>query len=119
MLEKGMKSIILKKYRALNKVEEVGELSNKLKQDFKSKRYEEKISGGITYIKIKDRGWCYLSSYMNLYNNEILAWNFNPCMNVKQVLSTLEKIPKKHLKGSIVDIQTGEVSTQVKKRGKN
>lgn len=43
MREEGMKSIILKKYRALNKVEEVGGLSNKLNQDFKSEKYGEKI----------------------------------------------------------------------------
>ncbi len=62
MREEGMKSIISKKYRTLNKVEEVGELSNKLKRDFKSEKYGEKILGDITYIKTKDRGWCYLSS---------------------------------------------------------
>ena len=38
MREEGMKSIISKKYRALNKAEEVIGLSNKLNQDFKSKK---------------------------------------------------------------------------------
>ena len=118
MREEGMKSIISKKYRALNKVEEVGELNNKLKQDFKSKRYGEKISGDITYIKTKDRGWCYLSSYMDLYNNKILAWNFSPRMNVELVLSTLEKIPKKHLKGSIVHTDRGSQYTSKETREK-
>lgn len=67
MREEGMKSIISKKYRALNKAEEVGELKNKLKQDFKSEKYGEKISGDITYIKTKDRGWCYLSIYIKVF----------------------------------------------------
>ena len=62
MREEGLKTIISKKYRALNKVKEVGGLSNKLNQDFKSEKYGEKILGDITYIKTKDRGWCYLSS---------------------------------------------------------
>ena len=42
-----MKSIISKKYRALNKAEEVGGLNNKLKYDFKSEKYREKILGDI------------------------------------------------------------------------
>ena len=78
----------------------------------------EKISGDIAYIKTKDRGWCYLSSYMDLYKNEILAWNFSPSMNVELVLSTLEKIPKKHLKGSIVHTDRGSQDTSREMREK-
>ena len=118
MREEGLKSIISKKYRALNKVKEVGGLSNKLNQDFKSEKYGEKILGDITYIKTKDRGWCYLSSYMDLYNNEILAWNFSPSMDVELILSTLEKIPKKHLKGSIVHTDRGSQYTSKETREK-
>ena len=39
---------------------------------------------------------------MDLYNNEILSWNFQRKMDMSIVMSGLEKIPARHLKGSIV-----------------
>ena len=48
---------------------------------------------------------------MDLYNNEILVWNFSQSMNVELLLSTLEKISRKHLKGSIVYTDRGSQYT--------
>ena len=47
---------------------------------FKSTKSYEKIVGDITYIRTKDKGWCYLASYMDLYNNEILSYEFGEKM---------------------------------------
>lgn len=45
MREKGMRSIVSKKYKVLNKVsKETEELINELNRDFKSEKYEGKIS---------------------------------------------------------------------------
>ena len=65
-------------------------LPNILKQDFSSKKAYKKIVGDITYIYTKQDGWCYLSSYMDLYNNEILGWSFSKEMTTKMVIESLE-----------------------------
>lgn len=124
MKEEGLKPIVIKKYRAtIKELKIVEDLKNELNRNFKSEKYGEKIVGDITYIWTKDKGWCYLASYMDLYNNEILSWNFGTKMDLNLVLSALEKIPLKHLKGSIVHTDRGsqytskEMREQLKKSG--
>ena len=77
MNEMRIKSVVTKKYKYKSRVgREVEDLENKLNRNFKSEKRYEKIVGDITYIKTKDKGWCYLASYMDLYNNEILSYEF-------------------------------------------
>ena len=79
--EMGIKSVVSQKYKYKASVgpEDAG-LENKLNRNFKSSRRYEKIVGDIKYIKTKDKGWCYLSNYMDLYNNEILSYEFGEKM---------------------------------------
>jgi len=119
MKEEGLQPIVMKKYRAsIKKLKIVEDLKNELNQNFESKRYGEKIVGDITYIKTKDKGWCYLTSYMDLYNNEILSWNFGMRMDLNLVISALEKIPPKLLKGNIVHTDRGSQYTSKEMREK-
>ncbi len=92
MREKGIKSITVKKFKPQggNKDIEEYEVPNILEQDFKSEKAYDKIVGDITYIHTKQDGWCYLSSYMDLYNNEILGWSFSKEMTTKIVVESLE-----------------------------
>ena len=119
MKEMGIKSVVTQKYKYKASVSSEQEgLENKLNRDFKSSKSYEKIVGDITYIRTKDKGWCYLASYMDLYNNEILSWNFQRKMDMNLVMSALEKIPARHLKGSIVHTDRGSqyTSKEMRKR---
>ena len=61
MNEMGIRSIVRKKYKYNSSVRRGTEdLENILNRNFKSEKRYEKIVGDITYIKTKDKGWCYL-----------------------------------------------------------
>jgi len=92
MREKDIRSITVKKFKPQggNKDIDESKVPNILKQNFDSEKAHEKIVGDITYIYTKRDGWCYLSSYMDLYNNEILGWSFSKEMTTKIVIESLE-----------------------------
>ena len=92
MCEKDIRSITVKKFRPQGGNEDIAEskVPNILQQDFNSEKVHEKLVGDITYIHTKQDGWCYLSSYMDLYNNEILGWSFSKEMTTKIVIESLE-----------------------------
>ena len=118
MREEGIKSIILKKYNpTIKKGEEIEGLKNELNRDFRSERASEKIVGDITYIKTKDKGWCYLASYLDLFNGEIIGWEFSERMELDVVMKALKKLPLKILRGSIIHTDRGSQYTSVKYRG--
>ena len=112
MKEMGIKSVVTQKYKYKASVPSEQEgLENKLNRDFKSTKSYEKIVGDITYIRTKDKGWCYLASYMDLYNNEILSYEFGEKMEEELVLKSLFKLPLKKLKGSIIHTDRGSQYT--------
>ena len=112
MKEMGIKSVVTQKYKYKASVatEQEG-LENMLNRDFKSNKSYEKIVGDITYIRTKDKGRCYLASYMDLYNNEILSYEFGEKMEEELVLKSLFKLPLKKLKGSIIHTDRGSQYT--------
>ena len=112
MKEMGIKSVVTQKYKYKASVPTDQEgLENKLNRDFKSSKSYEKIVGDITYIRTKDKGWCYLASYMDLYNNEILSYEFGEKMEEELVLKSLFKLPLKKVKGSIIHTDRGSEYT--------
>lgn len=112
MKEMGIKSEVTQKYKYKASISTKQEgLENKLNRDFKSTKSYEKIVGDITYIRTKDKGWCYLASYMDLYNNEILSYEFGEKMEEELVLKSLFKLPLKKLKGSIIHTDRGSQYT--------
>lgn len=68
---------------------------NKLSRDFHADKPKEKLVTDITYLYF---GNCklYLSSIMNLYNREIIAYTISDCQDTDFVLDTLNqlKLPK-------------------------
>jgi putative transposase len=62
---------------------------NRLKQNFKSSKPNEKWVTDITYIPF-GQSMMYLSSIMDLYNNEIIAYRIGHSQDVSLVLNTLE-----------------------------
>ena len=112
MKEMGIKSVVTQKYKYKSSMSSEQEgLENKLNRDFKSSKSYEKIVGDITYIRTKDKGWCYMASYMDLYNNEILSYEFGEKMEEELVLKSLFKLPLKKLKGSIIHTDRGSQYT--------
>ena len=117
MKELEIKSIVRKKYKYKLGTARVTEaLENRLKRNFKSEKRYEKIVGDITYIKTKDKGWCYLASNMDLYNNEILSYELGEKLEEDLVLKSLSKLPLKHLKGSIIHTDRGSQYTSKRYR---
>ncbi|MFD2658498.1 IS3 family transposase, partial [Gracilibacillus thailandensis] len=62
---------------------------NLLKQDFKADRPNQKWVTDITYLPYGEK-MLYLSTIMDLYNNEIIAYKVSDTQEVKLVLDTLE-----------------------------
>ena len=62
---------------------------NLLKQDFKADRPNQKWVTDITYLPYGEK-MLYLSTIMDLYNNEIIAYKVSETQEVKLVLDTLE-----------------------------
>ena len=64
---------------------------NKLDRDFQADKPMEKLVTDITYLYF---GNCrlYLSSTMDLYNREIVAYTISECQNTDFVLDTLNQL---------------------------
>ena len=115
MKEQGIVSITVKKFRPQRskKLEEEKAGSNLLNQDFNAEKSNEKWVGDITYIHTKKDGWCYLSSFMDLYNNEIIGWNFSKEMTSELVIESLDMAcaKRRRIEGAIVHTDRGSQYT--------
>lgn len=65
---------------------------NVLSGDFKATRPMEKLVSDITYLPWGEHS-LYLSSIMDLYNGEIIAYTIGPKQDVSFVLDTLSQLP--------------------------
>lgn len=65
---------------------------NVLSGDFKATRPMEKLVSDITYLPWGEHS-LYLSSIMDLYNGEIIAYTIGPKQDVSFVLDTLNQLP--------------------------
>lgn len=81
---------------------------NQLNRDFKATRPMEKLVTDITYLYF---GQCklYLSSIMDLYNREIVAYTISDKQDTEFVLDTLEQIVD--TKGALLHSDQGSVYT--------
>ncbi len=106
MKEQGIGSITVKKFKPhrCGKVQEETAGPNILDQDFNVEKINEKIVGDITYIHTNKDGWCYLSSFMDLYNNEIIGWSFSKTITTELVLDSLKKasLKRRNMKGALM-----------------
>lgn len=67
---------------------------NLIKQNFKATRPYEKLATDVTQIKIKDRR-LYLSAIIDLFSNEILAYDIRDLPGQLQIKETLSQLTTK------------------------
>lgn len=82
---------------------------NVLNGDFKATQPLEKLVSDITYLPWGEHS-LYLSSIMDLYNGEIIAYTIGPKQDVFFVLDTLEQLPDK-IDNCILHTDQGSVYT--------
>lgn len=96
----------------LKKVQRLGKpyyvMKNKLDRDFQAERPLEKLVTDITYLYF---GNCklYLSSIMDLYNREIVAYTISDCQDTDFVLDTLHQLELPQ--GALLHSDQGSVYT--------
>lgn len=96
----------------LKKVQHLGKpyyvMKNKLDRDFQAERPLEKLVTDITYLYF---GNCklYLSSIMDLYNREIVAYTISDCQDTDFVLDTLHQLELPQ--GALLHSDQGSVYT--------
>ena len=121
MREQGIMSITVKKFKP-QKGRKTGKEKagpNILEQDFNVEKINEKVVGDITYIHTKKDGWCYLSSFMDLYNNEIIGWSFGKTMTTDLVLESFQMacFKRKGLEGAVIHTDRGSQYTSIRFKG--
>lgn len=68
-------------------------VENKLNRQFNSNERFQKLVTDITYLPFGGKK-LYLSSIMDLYNGEIIAYNIGEKQDINFVLKTLEQLPE-------------------------
>ncbi|MBM7111260.1 Integrase core domain protein [Brevibacillus laterosporus] len=86
-------------------------VSNKLNREFIALKPNEKWVTDITYLPY-GQSMLYLSSIMDLYNNEIIAYRISDRQDVSLVLETLEQATKtRDARGVLLHSDQGSVYT--------
>lgn len=81
--------------------------SNLLNRNFKALKPDEKYVTDITYIQVGD-SFYYLSVILDLYNNEVLAWNISKRNDLELVLNTMDLLTqKRNVYGAILHSDQG------------
>lgn len=84
---------------------------NYLKQNFKASRPNEKWVTDITYLPF-GQSMMYLSTIMDLYNNEVIAYRISTNQDVSLVMNTLrEAVESRETKGLILHSDQGSQYT--------
>lgn len=72
-----IKSIVIKKYQYQKNHGQVpDDKENILNSNFESDTVFKKLVTDITYIHVKNEGWTYLASVMDLYDRKIIGWAY-------------------------------------------
>lgn len=91
MRENGIKSKVVKKYKATtNSKHNYPVAENLLNRDFHAERPNQKWVSDITYIAT-DEGWLYLAGIMDLYGRRIVGWAMDSRMKTELVSSALRQ----------------------------
>ena len=73
----GIKSIVVKKYHyQKNQGTIPDDKENIIDCNFKADTVFKKLVADITYIHVKNEGWTYLASVMDLYDRKIVGWSY-------------------------------------------
>ena len=91
MKSAGLVSIIQKKYTPYKQSKElVLEHENILEQDFSTTSINQKWVSDITYIHVREEGWCYLASVMDLHSKKIIGYHFSKQMTTDLIIKALQ-----------------------------
>ena len=72
-----IKSIVIKKYQYQKNHGQVpDDKENILNRNFEADTIFKKLVTDITYIHVKNEGWTYLASVMDLYDRKIIGWAY-------------------------------------------
>ncbi len=95
MRELDIQSIIRKKRPFYGRKTSVI-LKNHLNREFQAEKQNPKFVTDITYVRIGEQ-FAYLSAVLDLYNNEIVAWELSSRNDLDLVLTTLRQLEEKSL----------------------
>ena len=91
MQEKGLKSRVVKKYKATtNSKHSLPVAENLLSREFQAIRINEKWVSDITYVAT-DEGWLYVAGIMDLYGHEVVGWSMSERMTKELVINCLNQ----------------------------
>lgn len=90
MVQLGIRSVVIKKYRHYSSNKPVDEKENILKQDFTATGINQKWCTDITYIHTQKDGWTYLASVMDFYSRKIIGWSYGTTMSAELVTKAVE-----------------------------
>ncbi len=90
MRELGIKSVIRKKRPFYGRRGSVV-FPNVLNREFFAENRSEKLVTDITYVRVGEN-FAYLSAVLDLYNNEIVAWQLSERNDLELVLNTLKQL---------------------------
>ena len=91
MQEKGLKSKVVKKYKATtNSKHNLPVAENLLNRGFRAARLNEKWVSDITYVAT-DEGWLYVAGILDLYGHEVVGWAMGERMTKELVISCLNQ----------------------------
>jgi putative transposase len=93
MTEMGVQSIIRRKRKRHGHTPSVI-YRNRLKRNFRAARPNQKMVTDITYVS-DGKSFYYLSVIQDLFNNEIVSWEFSKRNDMELVLNTIDKWKKK------------------------
>jgi putative transposase len=93
MRELGIKSVIRKKRPFYGRRGSIV-FPNVLNREFFAENRFEKLVTDITYVRVGDN-FAYLSAVLDLYNNEIVAWQLSERNDLELVLNTLKQLEGK------------------------
>ena len=118
MKKMGLRSIVVKKYRARGSKGKVDDRNkpNLLKQNFKAEGLREKMVSDITYVYTKEKGWTYLAIVMDLYSLSIIEYSYGEKMDAELVIKAIEnaRTKGKFKKGAIFHSDLGSQYTSNK-----
>ena len=81
-----------KHYYAAKKEKASNLPDNILNREFTAQKPNEKLVTDITYIKIINNQWCFLSAVKDLFNREIVAYALSTVLNEQLVLDTITNL---------------------------
>ncbi|WP_367976194.1 IS3 family transposase [Niallia sp. RD1] len=91
MRDLGIRSVIRKKRPFYGRRGSIV-FPNILNQNFYAENYYQKLVTDITYIRIGHNSFVYLSAVLDLYNNEIVAWEMSTRNDLELVQNTVIKL---------------------------